>query len=490
MTGTHESLEDPAAGGGVAARLLVVVLSAGEAVPGPSFVLGDEGAGNHVRILLSAAGGDPAVALREAARVHGTEWIFICSPQTVLHLPRLMELLEEVEDVVCNARRFSEAGLLCTRAGFAVRGGMLAGLGFTKNGEDIYGIFDAGAAGAGGRLLGTPELRFNESRLIRPGNSLVTQTVPDDRWFGMVRALCSEKVVERLTILDDEWGDGISLLESGVFVRDRSSCFGRLENAGGAARLVWENRPDTLLSAAEEDGRAWEGPVVLREQGAPGAGAVPKILHFIWFGGALPVWASRNIATWRNHHPAWQVRIWGDADEEEFLTFFSDVERARFKEIRSNVIKADLVRMGILRALGGVYVDTDFVCYSPLLDWIPADIAFGYGEKPGGLPECALMISGKGHPFLTWFLWKAFRFWDDLTPGQRRNPTKDEVVWPMNNIDRRVRAYFGPHDPSVVLRNGGRIWATCDGDVIAIADHFLHGAEDAGACHDYLHSWW
>lgn len=87
---------------------------------------------------------------------------------------------------------------------------------------------------------------------------------------------------------------------------------------------------------------------------------IPTILHFVWVGPAMPQPMARNIDRWREVHPDWEVRVWGDEDlrwlrNQELFdtagTFVPDHAVGQFR--------ADVARYEILLRYGGFYADCD-----------------------------------------------------------------------------------------------------------------------------------
>lgn len=85
---------------------------------------------------------------------------------------------------------------------------------------------------------------------------------------------------------------------------------------------------------------------------------IPKIIHHIWVGGELPEIFHKYVDSWKEHHPNWEHRLWTDKDVENFEFVSGD---AYFK-LDNPAHKADILRLEILHAFGGLYVDTDFLC--------------------------------------------------------------------------------------------------------------------------------
>ncbi len=128
-----------------------------------------------------------------------------------------------------------------------------------------------------------------------------------------------------------------------------------------------------------------------RRRAAPAA-AIPRVLHRIWLGDApMPPAHVRYGETWQDLHPAWDFRLWTDADAPTP----PGVERARNVGERS-----DLVRYEILRRHGGVYVDTDVECLRPIDELLEGVTAFAAYEVPGRLCN-AVIGAAPGHAAFT-----------------------------------------------------------------------------------------
>jgi hypothetical protein len=88
---------------------------------------------------------------------------------------------------------------------------------------------------------------------------------------------------------------------------------------------------------------------------------IPRVIHRIWLGDAeLPEETLRWEATWRRHHPDWELRLWRDEDMGELVPA-EPLSRSRSASEQSN-----LLRYAVLARFGGVYIDTDVECRRPL----------------------------------------------------------------------------------------------------------------------------
>ncbi|MFB7493562.1 glycosyltransferase [Streptomyces sp. NPDC056161] len=140
---------------------------------------------------------------------------------------------------------------------------------------------------------------------------------------------------------------------------------------------------------------------------------IPRILHQVWLGGRpVPEDFRRYAGTWRNHHPGWVYRLWTEHNLPP-LRSAPVLHRARyFAE------QADVVRLELLTLFGGVYVDMDFECLSPLDPLLDGVAAFAGLERPGWVGN-AILGAAKGHPAYR-FAWEQAR---DLV-GLGKNPVE------------------------------------------------------------------
>lgn len=92
---------------------------------------------------------------------------------------------------------------------------------------------------------------------------------------------------------------------------------------------------------------------------------IPRVIHHVWVGGPMPDHLAAYVATWREHHPTWDHRLWTEHDLDwlENQQLFNDAPR----HTRSvGQFRSDVARYEILHTFGGVYVDCDFECRQPL----------------------------------------------------------------------------------------------------------------------------
>lgn len=104
---------------------------------------------------------------------------------------------------------------------------------------------------------------------------------------------------------------------------------------------------------------------------------ISKILHFIWLGGGST--PKIIIKSWRDHHPDYDIIIWGEQDIDNLgLLNYDHYKKAgrRYNQ------KSDIARYEILHRFGGVYVDSDIFCIKNI-DPLLQDSFFSLFEKKG-----------------------------------------------------------------------------------------------------------
>lgn len=116
---------------------------------------------------------------------------------------------------------------------------------------------------------------------------------------------------------------------------------------------------------------------------------IPRILHYIWFGGRpLTPLAEQCLASWHEHMPNWTIMRW---DESNFDIAAAPLYVSQAYDARKFAFVSDYVRLWALEQYGGVYVDTDvkvLKSYEPLRN----DTAFiGLEESKAHLPGTCVM---------------------------------------------------------------------------------------------------
>ena len=128
---------------------------------------------------------------------------------------------------------------------------------------------------------------------------------------------------------------------------------------------------------------------------------IPKIVHFIWLGNDIPKFYEGNIEDWKSKNPSFEFKLWGNEDSEAFMK--SKSSYSNFSNAKSFGIKSDILRYEILLEMGGLYVDTDFLCTcSEKFKYLHDSWSFYAGiclERPVQLNN-GIMASSPNHPIV------------------------------------------------------------------------------------------
>jgi hypothetical protein len=160
---------------------------------------------------------------------------------------------------------------------------------------------------------------------------------------------------------------------------------------------------------------------------------IPKKLHLIWVGDENKC-PRAWIQTWRDMHPAWEFKLWGNA-ELDGIAWRSKRQMDIFRVASHWEGVADLMRYEILCEHGGVFVDADSRCVRPLDDWLLDTRMFAVWESElhrPGLVANGYIGSMPQHPALRSIIratsrmrekvwrrnWREF-YWKGLRPAFR-----------------------------------------------------------------------
>ena len=135
-------------------------------------------------------------------------------------------------------------------------------------------------------------------------------------------------------------------------------------------------------------------------------GEIPRVVHQIWFGSEVPARFDEWRRGWTELHGkgGWEYRLWTDADMASFPLSQGPVGEhiaALLANASSHVERSDILRLDILFAKGGLYVDTDFERVAGF-DAIHERCFLYAGVSNTGCVELnnGLLGAAAGHPWL------------------------------------------------------------------------------------------
>ena len=134
---------------------------------------------------------------------------------------------------------------------------------------------------------------------------------------------------------------------------------------------------------------------------------IPKILHFIWVGGAPCPYLER-LTAYRKLNPDWQINLWTDANLPPLIC-----ERV-YNRIPVPTSKADILRLELLWRFGGVYVDIDSECRRPLVELLEECDMFFTTHRGGRKIEIGCMGAQPEHPVVGQLLIGLPKHFDEL----------------------------------------------------------------------------
>ena len=121
---------------------------------------------------------------------------------------------------------------------------------------------------------------------------------------------------------------------------------------------------------------------------------IPKIIHYCWFGrGEMPEEAKKCIASWHEHMPDWQYKLW---NEDNFDVNLIPYTKEAY-EAKKYAFVSDYVRLWALEREGGLYLDSDVEVFKPFDDLLCYKAFAGFeGSKHLPLGTCVMASEAHG----------------------------------------------------------------------------------------------
>ncbi|MEO1400906.1 MAG: capsular polysaccharide synthesis protein [Cyanobacteria bacterium J06635_1] len=126
---------------------------------------------------------------------------------------------------------------------------------------------------------------------------------------------------------------------------------------------------------------------------------LPKVIWMMWWQGFdnAPELVKKCLISWQKHHPTWKICLLDKNNIDQFIDIESVIDLNR-RDIPIQMV-SNVLRLNLLKAYSGVWVDATCFCCRPLDDWLGdyASSGFFAFHKPGRDALCSnwFMASGK-----------------------------------------------------------------------------------------------
>lgn len=121
---------------------------------------------------------------------------------------------------------------------------------------------------------------------------------------------------------------------------------------------------------------------------------IPRIIHYCWFGrGEMPELAQKCIASWHEHMPDWEYKLW---NEDNFDISQTPYTKEAY-EAKKFAFVSDYVRLLAMSDEGGLYLDTDVEVFKPFDDLLDYRAFAGFeGSKHLPMGTCVMASEAGG----------------------------------------------------------------------------------------------
>ena len=110
-----------------------------------------------------------------------------------------------------------------------------------------------------------------------------------------------------------------------------------------------------------------------------------KTIYILWFQGfdTAPDVVKKCVASWKHYNRDWKIILLDNKNLHKYVRIENYIN-IKNKNINYTAL-SDIVRIILLKTLGGLWVDSTTFCNKPLNDWLPQYIQEGFFafDKPG-----------------------------------------------------------------------------------------------------------
>ncbi|WP_431284639.1 tetratricopeptide repeat protein [Humitalea sp. 24SJ18S-53] len=148
-------------------------------------------------------------------------------------------------------------------------------------------------------------------------------------------------------------------------------------------------------------GLARAGRLADRADHDPTAAAIPRILHQYWDAVEPPEEVVHLMDHAKAANPGFAYHLWHDATARAFLEKRARPEILRaYRTAKHVVMRADLLRLALLDAEGGVYLDADDLCVGALDRLLPAGSRMVVYQEDFGSIGNNFLAAAPGDPLI------------------------------------------------------------------------------------------
>lgn len=132
------------------------------------------------------------------------------------------------------------------------------------------------------------------------------------------------------------------------------------------ARQGGRNRTTTLPKSKKT---AFNKDAIGLQKPSSGSPTIPHIIHQIWDTRDIPGYLEYWVRSWKQKNPHWQYWLWTLEDGSELIKRAFPSYYPLYEAYTEDIFRIDALRLFVLYAFGGVYVDIDMISLKPLDTW-------------------------------------------------------------------------------------------------------------------------
>ncbi len=152
---------------------------------------------------------------------------------------------------------------------------------------------------------------------------------------------------------------------------------------------------------------------------------IPKKIHYCWFGGPMPAYATEVIESWKKHMPDFEIVRWDETNcDVESNAWTKDA----YKQGQYAFV-SDYCRLKALYEQGGLYLDTDHLLKKPVHALLTADLVLAFQTRQE--VSASFVAARPRHPMILEIMrwYEAQPYWDHI-PSPNVFSEKIQAVYP------------------------------------------------------------